>query len=836
MKIDQIRRELKAKHGVALVEKIGRGGSADVYKATKDGDLRCAIKISDPSIDASSKALVAAELRGLEHANRIRHSRIVTLFYVWPMRDCLVTCWELADQSLAPHPKDRPQDGALAWVERLASASENRPAADLQTPKPSPEAKPQDGTAAQVESRACNSPTHRRRKPTAAPAAMSSLPPVIGPPALVVNPADTGVKPPLSVNGESYTLARFGLHTVIRAAIGVALAVALLWLRPDLVYFSTSHLSPPPPAGVPSPHRNVAAPPPQEVATKEKPVAEAKPASTFDWRNFREGVGKAASGSQVAPPDREIREAVKDAEAALRGLTSEYRGGGVKGLLDNLPEDLNAKEIALLAGNTTTSIYRQEILELLVKRAKPGSLDPEDVFLVLGDATGSYRGGCIGVIGPYIRPPITGKQAAAILGSASGSCRIECLRPIAPLLRKPLSESEVQSILGRMSESYRSEALRILFGQARDKSDPFTQPATDTKKETAASAGGDGLKADPSSLSPKDHPGNDFPVLPAVDVQTLLALQAWIRRPLPTNDGSYFSADRKPTADVPTSLPTEKGLSPPPVRAGPGAASSHSKDKDGPSESQGTWTNTIGMRLVLIQPGEFMMGSPDSDADAQENEKPQHRVRITKPFYLGACHVTVGQFRKFVTDTGYKTDNEKSVSASIWRDIFKFTDEHPAGNVSWNDAVAFCKWLSDKEGNTYRLPTEAEWEYACRAGSTTRYCFGDDEKLLGEYAWFHLNSNSPPHTHPVGQRKPNAWGLYDMHGSVEEWCADWYEEHFYNASPKDDPTGPSSASAHVQRGGHYYLTAAEVRSAHREFNRPNFAVMPCCGFRVVRAP
>ena len=143
------------------------------------------------------------------------------------------------------------------------------------------------------------------------------------------------------------------------------------------------------------------------------------------------------------------------------------------------------------------------------------------------------------------------------------------------------------------------------------------------------------------------------------------------------------------------------------------------------------------MKLVLIPAGEFLMGSPDSDKDAEDDEKPQHRVRITRPFYLGAHEVTRGQFRRFVDETGYRTEAEKNDAGGLGYDAqskklkqdrkfnwlnpgFEQTDEHPVVNVSWNDSVAFAEWLSRKEGRTYRLPTEAEWEYACRAGTKTQ--------------------------------------------------------------------------------------------------------------------
>ena len=204
------------------------------------------------------------------------------------------------------------------------------------------------------------------------------------------------------------------------------------------------------------------------------------------------------------------------------------------------------------------------------------------------------------------------------------------------------------------------------------------------------------------------------------------------------------------------------------------------------------------MKLALIPAGEFLMGSPDSDKDASDDEKPQHRVRITQPFYLGVYQVTQGQYRAV---TGANPSH------------FKGSDDLPVESVSWHDAIAFCNKLSEREGlkpyyqldaatrsggEGYRLPTEAEWEYACRAGSTTRYSFGDDAASLGEYAWF--NGNSGGKTHPVGQKRPNAFGLYDMHGNVWEWCWDVYAA--YNAnSPGADPDGPSGASGRVIRGG-----------------------------------
>ncbi len=292
-------------------------------------------------------------------------------------------------------------------------------------------------------------------------------------------------------------------------------------------------------------------------------------------------------------------------------------------------------------------------------------------------------------------------------------------------------------------------------------------------------------------------------------------------------------------------------------------------------------TNSIGMKLSLILSGEFMMGNAESAektaryysqaydllphivADSIADEYPQHRVRITRPFYLGCYHVTRGQFRKFVSDSGYETDAEKyaksksskddlfwSITSRSWRNPdFEQTDDHPVVNVSWNDAVAFCKWLSNKEGVTYRLPTEAEWEYACRAGTKTRYSNGDNPEKLAQIANvadaayakkfpYHKSmaikaNDGYVFTAPVGSFRPNAFGLFDMHGNVLQWCADWYDREYYRSSPVDDPQGPKASTTRVVRGGNWSCWACYVRSADR------FSLVPGShddlkGFRVAR--
>ncbi len=242
----------------------------------------------------------------------------------------------------------------------------------------------------------------------------------------------------------------------------------------------------------------------------------------------------------------------------------------------------------------------------------------------------------------------------------------------------------------------------------------------------------------------------------------------------------------------------------PPQRAG----SSPVEKRDAPFPSASiqpahleTITNSIGMKMVLIPAGQFLMGSPDSDAMAQPNEKPQHLVRITRPFWLAVTPVT-------------------------WEQAGRVMKVDPAGadptcpvvRVSWEAAVSFCLCLSEREGVDYRLPTEAQWEYACRAGSTTKWSFGDDESDLVHYGWYSVNARlkSP---YPVGQKKPNAWGLFDMHGNVWEWCSDWYGVYVEGALT--DPTGPDIGSYRVLRGGSWEIDAAICRSAVRGGNAPS---------------
>jgi len=255
-----------------------------------------------------------------------------------------------------------------------------------------------------------------------------------------------------------------------------------------------------------------------------------------------------------------------------------------------------------------------------------------------------------------------------------------------------------------------------------------------------------------------------------------------------------------------------------------------------------TFTNSIGMEFGLISAGKFIMGTPDNEPGRRKNEGPQHEVTITKPFYMGKYEVKVSEFREFVRATGYKTEAEKTGGAFIrekdyrgkregiyWDNPgFSQNDNHPVTCVSWNDVMEFCKWLTIKTGHFYRLPTEAEWEYACRAGNQKAFSFGSDAKALGTYAWYRDNAGGM--THPGGQKEPNAWGLYDMHGNVREICQDRYRD--YSSESVVDPVGPDSGQQRMWRGGTWGATPADCRCGERT-SGPHANAHFRLGFRLV---
>ncbi|MBC8351901.1 MAG: SUMF1/EgtB/PvdO family nonheme iron enzyme [Planctomycetes bacterium] len=240
-------------------------------------------------------------------------------------------------------------------------------------------------------------------------------------------------------------------------------------------------------------------------------------------------------------------------------------------------------------------------------------------------------------------------------------------------------------------------------------------------------------------------------------------------------------------------------------------------------------TNSLGMRLQFIPPGDFSV-------------TPEFTARITRPYYVGTHEVTVAQFREFVDATQYLTTVEQSGTGGIvgeWNDEPKpehtwkhetaaHGDDYPVGQISWHDAVAFCKWLSDRERTSYRLPTEAEWEWACRAGSSSKYSFGDDSEELSEFAWF--DSNSDGQAQPVGLKSPNNWGLQDMLGNITEYCHDWWG--LYPAGTLVDPQGAPAGGLRVARGSSF-KGGPDFLACGARFRSDPQLPMNRFGFRVV---
>jgi len=234
-------------------------------------------------------------------------------------------------------------------------------------------------------------------------------------------------------------------------------------------------------------------------------------------------------------------------------------------------------------------------------------------------------------------------------------------------------------------------------------------------------------------------------------------------------------------------------------------------------------TNTIGMKFNKIPAGTFLMGSPETEKDRRDIEY-QHKVTITKAFYMQTTEVTQGQWKAVMETEPWKGEDD-----------IKEGSNYPVTYVSLDEALAYCKKLSEKEGKRYRLPTEAEWEYACRAGTKTTWSFGNDEKVLGDYAWYAKNAYyaDEQYAHQVGLKMPNPFGLFDMHGNVYEWCNDYYAKDYYKQSPEKDPTGPARGLTRVLRGGSWDYLARGTRSAHRNTHTADYR-RNYDGFRLVR--
>lgn len=286
-------------------------------------------------------------------------------------------------------------------------------------------------------------------------------------------------------------------------------------------------------------------------------------------------------------------------------------------------------------------------------------------------------------------------------------------------------------------------------------------------------------------------------------------------------------------------------------------------------------TNSIGMNLVRLPATDYMMGSPKQEMDWLrltfrkiwrdghkqwfQDEMPLHPVRITKPIYMGATEVTVGQFKQFIAETKYKTDAEKGDGGMIfskkedrwvptkgmkWDSVpWRIADDQPVVFISWADAQAFCKWLGRKEKRTYRLPSEAEWEMACRGGAAwVRYPWGNHLPGDSDDNFGDGNSKLPEsmttindgyeYVAPVGSYPPNGLGLYDMGGNVMEWVQDYYDRNYYDSSPIEDPQGPAIGSSRVNKGGNWFASPADCRCAFRGFSGETMSFWNL-GFRVV---
>lgn len=245
-----------------------------------------------------------------------------------------------------------------------------------------------------------------------------------------------------------------------------------------------------------------------------------------------------------------------------------------------------------------------------------------------------------------------------------------------------------------------------------------------------------------------------------------------------------------------------------------------------------SFTNSLGIEFTRIPAGTFAMGSPETDPEGRAMERPRHEVTISRPLWVARTEVTQAEWEQIMGENPYERDRSNPYYARPGMAERITRPDHPA-TVSWNDAQEFIAALNAAEdGPDYRLPTEAEWEYFARAGTTTRYYFGDDGSELGDHAWFGAGFAEGGH-HPVGQKTPNPWGLHDIHGNVWEWVQDRYDADYYATSPSTDPAGPESGAARVVRGGSWHSTGDGWRSAARRDYEPDYRGISI-GFRLVR--
>jgi len=413
-----------------------------------------------------------------------------------------------------------------------------------------------------------------------------------------------------------------------------------------------------------------------------------------------------------------------------------------------------------------------------------------------------------------------------------------------------------------------NEHVRLIEHLLQKRPEERTQSAADVLNRLQTIESSTGKPTLPSlPILSRETPSAKRWVILLMIILMNVALVAWLIRtrdpkptPIaPTKEQSTVS-EPIPPIEVKKPLPTMPTIEPkePPLLTCPATAAEMNR-------LQQEWagylrvdpvTEVLGsgmkLKMVLIPPGKFRMGSSVNERVFEDDEKPSREVTISKAFYLGMYEVSRGEFRRFVDEEQYQTEAEADGTGSdhwdkvkevfrkdksiIWKNAgFEQTDDHPVVNVSWNDAQAFCRWASRRTGRTVVLPSEAEWEYACRAGTTTRFSFGDDAELLAS------NANSPDatakeefpewktimgddgyaYTAPIGTFKPNAFGLYDMHGNVYEWCHDWYGP--YQGLPLKNPLRDvkQTANHRVMRGGSWRLSPLFCRSAVRLYYAPD---------------
>jgi formylglycine-generating enzyme required for sulfatase activity len=405
------------------------------------------------------------------------------------------------------------------------------------------------------------------------------------------------------------------------------------------------------------------------------------------------------------------------------------------------------------------------------------------------------------------------KQAIAVATSIKSESKAALQAQLAVLVAQQQAEKQIAALKAKLDANpkdaaSRKELVRLYLVELNNPAEAakFVDETLDEATRKYVPAAAKPIEAAPemacTQLGDWYRGLADQAMAPASKGAMLCRAQAYYQRFL----GLHTAADMDRTAATLTLKKIDDAL----AKLGPAAVG-----MPGSSSLTLDLGNGVTMKLVLIRPGKFVMGSPDSEKGREPKESPQHEVIITKPFYMGVTEVTQAQYEAVM---GTNPSDFKGPT-------------NPVDKVSWADAVEFCRKLSEKTGKTFRLPTEAEWENACRAGGKTRFSFGDSESVLGDYAW--CGSNSGGKTHPVGQKKPNAWGLYDMHGNVWEWCADCYGPYSNEAST--DPQGPGSGGARVLRGGSWaYDDADGFRCAFRGDRGPAYRD-GSGGFRCARA-